>query len=138
MAKKSGSLLGYLYLIGMALVVVGCFLPLSSHFGGNFKGATAVSRISDGGIIALGAVLALAGAVAGLVLCFVPVKNARLLKLVAVVVSLAGGVYVALNGPSVKVLKFAAKSGLANFGLGFYVIALGWVLALVGWVMHKN
>ncbi|MCR5725492.1 MAG: hypothetical protein K6G80_10445 [Treponema sp.] len=136
MAKKT-SILGYLYLIGMALVVAGCFLPLSSHFGGNLKGVTAVSRIGEGGTLSIGAILALAGAAAGLVLCFIPVKNAKLLKLCAVLVSVAGGLYVVANTNG-KALKFAASLTASHFGIGFYVIVIGWVLALAGWVLHKN
>ena len=136
MAKKSG-LLGYLYLAGMVLVVIGCFLPLSSHFGGNLKGATAVSHIGDGGIMSISAILALVGAAAGIALCFVPVKNAKLLKLVSVIVSVAGGIYVVANTNSTA-FKIAAKVTSAHIGLGMAVIIIGWVLALVGWVLHKD
>ena len=140
MAKKNAGLVGYLYVVGLALVVIGCFLPLTTHFGGNANGATAVNRISKGGLLSVGAVLALAGAVAGLVCSFVRVKNGRLLKLVALALSIAGGLYVAcnINGNQLKLLKLASKITSSSFGIGFYIILVGWILALVGWLLKRN
>ncbi|MBQ3965529.1 MAG: hypothetical protein II684_01700 [Treponema sp.] len=136
MAKKSG-LLSYLFVCGLALVVIGCFLPLSTTklFGMNGSSAFAIITSSGSGILKVGSILTFVGAVCGLVLSFVSVKNGGLLKLISLIVSIAGGLYVFFNASGIG--KSLAKS-ILNFGPGFYVILAGWILALVGWVLYRD
>ena len=72
MAKKSG-LLSYLFVCGLALVVIGCFLPLSTTklFGMNGSSAFGIITSSGSGILKVGSILTFVGAVCGLVLSFV-------------------------------------------------------------------
>lgn len=136
MSKKSGSL--SLYLIGMALVVIGCFLPLtaSKFFGG---GSSAFNAIVDGsGDLKIGSILALGGAIAGIVFCFVSVAGKLPVKLISLIVSIAGGVYVLLSylnlAPWAKSFaKIAHKAVGTHIGIGLIVICVGWVIALVGY-----
>jgi len=140
MAKKS---LPALYLLGMALVVIGCFLPLtaSKFFGG---GSSAFKAITDGsGDLKIGSILALGGAIAGLVFCFVSLKAKLPVKLISLVVSIIGGVYVwicYMNGGAL--LKGAVKFGLkitgSKPGIGLIVIVIGWIIALVGWLQTRD
>lgn len=136
MAKKSG-LLGYLFVCGLALVVIGCFLPLSTTklFGMNGSSAFGIITSDGSGILKVGSILAFVGAVCGIVLSFVSVKNGGLLKLVSLIVSIAGGLYVFFNTSSAG--RSIAKATL-NFGPGFYVILAGWIIALVGWVLYRD
>ena len=142
MAKKSssGALLGYVYVVGLALVVIGCFLPLTSHFGGRANGATAVSRISKGGLVSVGAVLALIGAAAGIAVSFLRIKHVWLCKLGALLVSVFGGLYVLLNisGSQKQLISAAAKLTGSTFGIGFYVIIIGWLIAAAGAVLGRK
>lgn len=141
MAKKSGKL--NLYLIGLALVVIGCFLPLtaSKFFGG---GSSAFNAIIDGsGDLKIGSILALGGAIAGIVFCFVSLKVKLPVKLISLIASIVGGVYVwisYMNGGAL--LKGAVKFGLkitgSKPGIGLIVIIIGWVIALVGWMQSRD
>ena len=139
---KKNSVLSYLYLIGMALVVIGCFLPLSTHFGGNANGNSAFSYItSDGkGIVKIGSILALLGAVAGVVFCFLKVKKVGLIKLVSLIVSIAGGVYVFFNTSDFakSMMKGVGKITKSAPGIGLILIIAGWVVALVGWILNRD
>lgn len=141
MAKKSSTV--SLYLIGLALVVIGCFLPLtaSKFFGG---GSSAFKAITDGsGDLKVGSILALGGAIAGIVFCFVQIKSKLPVKLVSLIVSVVGGVYVwvsYMNGGAL--LKGAVKFGLkvsgTKPGIGLIVILIGWVVALAGWLQTRD
>ena len=141
MAKK-GSVCS-LYLIGLVLVVIGCFLPLtaSKFFGG---GSSAFSAITDGsGDLKVGAILALCGAIAGIVFCFVSLGAKLPVKLISLIVSLAGGVYMVLSylnlAPWAKnVAKFANKAVGNHIGIGLIVILAGWVIAIVGYLQNKE
>ena len=141
MAKKSGSL--SLYLIGLVLVVIGCFLPLtaSKFFGG---GSSAFHAITDGsGDLKIGSILALGGAIAGIVFCFVSLKAKLPVKLVSLIVSIVGGLYVLLNylnlAPWAKgVVKFAHKATGTGIGIGLIVILAGWVIAILGWLKTRD
>ena len=64
MGKKSINILSYLYICGMLLVVIGCFLPLSTGFGGHANGNSAFDYIGRNGkgVMKIGAILAFAGA----------------------------------------------------------------------------
>ena len=136
MSKKSGSL--SLYLIGMALVVIGCFLPLtaSKFFGG---GSSAFNAIVDGsGDLKIGSILALGGAIAGIVFCFVSVAGKLPVKLISLIVSIVGGVYVWLcymNGGALAkgLFKASLKITGSKPGIGLILICVGWVIALVGY-----
>lgn len=141
MGKKSGTF--GLYLIGMALVVIGCFLPLtaSKFFGG---GTTAFKAITDGsGDLKIGSILALGGAIAGLVFSLVSLRSKLPVKLLSLIVSIVGGVYVWLcymNGGALfkGAVKFGLKATGSKPGIGLIIIIVGWVLALVGWIKTRD
>ncbi|MCR4823387.1 MAG: hypothetical protein K5873_11020 [Treponema sp.] len=141
MAKKSVKI--SLYLIGLALVVIGCFLPLtaSKFFGG---GASAFDAIVDGsGDLKIGSILALGGAIAGIVFSFVSLGTKLPVKLISLIVSIVGGIYVLLNylnlAPWAKgLVKFAHKAAGNSIGIGLIVIIIGWVIALVGYFQNKD
>lgn len=140
MAKKSN--LNF-YLLGLVLVVIGCFLPLtaSKFFGG---GSSAFKAITNGsGDLKIGSILALGGAIAGIVFCFVNLGVKLPLKLISLVVSIVGGVYVwicYMNGGAL--LKGAVKLGLkatgSKPGIGLIIILAGWILALLGWLKSRD
>jgi len=140
MAKKSNL---PLYLIGMVLVVIGCFLPLtaSKFFGG---GTSAFNAITDGsGDLKVGSILALGGAIAGIVFCFVSVGTKLPVKLISLIVSVVGGVYVLLSymnlAPWAKgITKAALKLTGTKPGIGLILIIIGWVVALVGWMQSRD
>ncbi|MBR4321557.1 hypothetical protein [Treponema sp.] len=140
MAKKSNL---PLYLIGMVLVVIGCFLPLtaSKFFGG---GTSAFNAITDGsGDLKIGSILALGGAIAGIVFCFVTLRAKLPVKLISLIVSIAGGIYVLLNylnlAPWAKgIVKFAHKAAGTGIGIGLIVIVIGWLIALCGWLKTRD
>lgn len=141
MPKSNKSLLS-LYLIGMVLVLVGCFLPLTaSKFLGN--GSTAFDALKDGSdTIRIGAILAFAGAIAGVLFCFVKVRGLPF-KLISLLVSIAGGAYVWFNymnasGFSKGLIKGALKVTGSKPGIGLIVIAAGWVIALLGYFQNKE
>ena len=136
MAKKSG-ILSYLFVIGLALVVIGCFFPLSTTklFGANGSSAFQIITSDSNGILKVGAILTFVGAVCGVVLSFLAVKNSGLLKLFSLIASVAGGLYVFFNTSSTG--RSIAKATL-NFGPGFYIILAGWIIALIGWVLYRD
>lgn len=127
MAKKSGGL-NILYLIGLALVVVGSFLPvirISLGFLGNID-FTIIDAFKDlGDLDSWLALLMFIAAIVGIVLCFVKVGNDSTIKLICAVASIVLG------------LIFFARGGFFKewfkiTGVGFYVIIVGWVVAIIG------
>ncbi len=133
MSKKI-NLLGYAYFIGMALVVIGYFLPLGSFLG--LKG-TMIKVVTDGtGAMHLGAILILAGSVAGIVICFV--NDKFLYKLICLALSAAGFAYIYLNtGSFAKAVgKFVVKN--SKPGLGAVLIIAGLVIAVAGLFIKRR
>ncbi|MCR4630607.1 MAG: hypothetical protein K5786_03150 [Treponema sp.] len=148
MGKKSINLLSYLYICGMLLVVIGCFLPLSTVFGGHANGKSAFDYIgSDGkGVMKIGAILAFAGAVVGFCLSFLKelsilkIKQIGLIKLISLILSIAGGVYVFFNTSDAakSLAKGIGKITKQAPGIGLILILAGWVIALVGWILKRD
>lgn len=143
MAKKKVNIMDYLFLIGMIVTAVGFFLPLTSHFGGNANGNSAFSIItgSGKGLVKVGSIITLAGAVAGIILSFVNLgKSQKIAKLVSLIVSVAGGLYIFFNMSSLgkDIVKFAAKISGSSFCAGFYIIIAGWIIALIGWITSRR
>jgi hypothetical protein len=140
MAKK-GNKLSLLYLIGMALVVVGFICPMFqiSFFGLGSASSNGFDFINfdNFGFTTIGAILIFAGAVLGLVFCFVGGKNSGMLKLVGLIATIAGGVVLILGYSDNMFSKGIGKFFIDIATYGFYMIIVGWIVALVGWVTKK-
>lgn len=140
MAKK-GNKLSLLYLIGMALVVVGFICPMFqiSFFGLGSASSNGFDFINfdNFGFTTIGAMLIFAGAVLGLVFCFVGGKNSGMLKLVGLIATIAGGVVLILGYSDNMFSKGIGKFFIDIATYGFYMIIIGWIVALVGWVTKK-
>lgn len=139
MAKKNSV---NLFLIGMIVVAIGCFLPLTSSkiFGGSSSAFNAIT--ADGsGAVKIGAILAFLGAVAGIVFSFIPTKGVPA-KLISLIVSIAGGIYVVISylnigGLGQSLMKGFAKATQTGPGAGLFVIIIGWILAIVGYIKNR-
>ena len=140
MAKK-GNKLSLLYLIGMALVVVGFICPMFqiSFFGLGSASSNGFDfmNFDNFGFTTIGAILIFAGAVLGLVFCFVGGKNSGMLKLVGLIATIAGGVVLILGYSDNMFSKGIGKFFIDIATYGFYMIIVGWIVALVGWVTKK-
>lgn len=141
MAKKSSQI--SLYLIGMIVVLVGCFLPLtaSKFFGGGASAFDAITS-SGNGAVKVGAILAFLGAIAGIVFSFVSLKGVPI-KLISLIVSIVGGIwvlvkYLNIGGAGKQLLKLGAKATGSQPGIGLIVIIIGWVIAIVGYVKSRE
>ena len=143
MGKKifNGSIL---YFIGMTLVLIGFILPIcgSGKFATNGFDCINFEKITPSGI---GFILVFVGACYGICCSLFSKFSSKTSKLIALAITLAGGVIVTLvitgvitEGTVHKVFKnFIKKSWIKNVGLGFYVIIVGWTVAICGWVTEK-
>jgi hypothetical protein len=77
------------------------------------------------------------GAVLGLVFCFVGGKNSGMLKLVGLLVSIAGGVVLIISYSGDVFSEGIGKFFIEVATYGFYMILAGWVVGVVGYVMKK-
>ena len=134
MAKKGS--LPLIYLIGMALVVIGFICPMFDLFIGTLNGFDFIN-FKEFGITTIGALLIIAGAVLGLVFCFVGGKNSGMLKLVGLLVSIAGGVVLIIGYSDNMFSKGIGKFLVDIATYGFYMILAGWIVGVVGYVMKK-
>ena len=100
--------------------------------------------ITDGsGDLKVGAILALGGAIAGIVFCFVSLKAKLPVKLISLIVSVAGGIYILLNYLNLapwarKAVSLLNKGTGTHIGIGLIVIIIGWVIACVGWLQTRD
>ena len=129
---KKVSILSYLYLIGMALVAIGFCCPMiKGIFGTSANGFDFIKNVKDGSFVAIGAILIFAGAIAGIVACFV--KQLSGLKLIFALCVLAGAIVLVIgfttNG---GIYKAIGKHLLKNALFGFYLVVVGIVLAVCG------
>lgn len=134
MAKKGS--LPLIYLIGMALVVIGFICPVFDFFIGTLNGFDFIN-FKDFGTTTIGALLIIIGAVLGLVFCFVGGKNSGMLKLVGLLVSIAGGVVLIISYSGDVFSEGIGKFFIEVATYGFYMILAGWVVGVVGYVMKK-
>ncbi len=135
MGKKSS--LPLIYLIGMALVAIGFFCPMfKGLFGSSANGFDFIRNAKEGGFVAIGSILIIAGAIAGIVACFVP--QLKGLKLIFAIVALAGAIVLIIgfttNG---GIYKAIGKQLLKRAMIGFYMVVVGIVAAICGAVTNK-
>lgn len=134
MAKKGS--LPLIYMIGMALVVIGFICPVFDFFIGTLNGFDFIN-FKDFGTTTIGALLIIIGAVLGLVFCFVGGKNSGMLKLVGLLVSIAGGVVLIISYSGDVFSEGIGKFFIEVATYGFYMILAGWIVGVVGYVMKK-
>ena len=128
MSKKAG--ISYLYVIGMALTAIGFLMPIMKFpIFGTVNGFGLVGKGDS--IIKFAALLVFAGAVAGVIINFL--ANTSTYKLVALVVSIVGGLYVFFNTSS-SITKFAGN----HLAAGFFLIIGGWIIAIVSFFSSKK
>lgn len=140
---KSKKSLNLLYLIGMALTLIGCFLPLTASKTFGMNGYSAFDSISGNDkVMMVAAILVLIGAIAGVIFCFVAVKGVPM-KMISFIIALLGVLYVVFK----RLFASDAAKALAKFGnkvagtkpsIGLICILVGLVLALVGMLMNKD
>jgi len=133
MGKKVS--LPLIYLIGMALVVIGFCCPMFSGFLGSANGFKFIN-FDNSGFVTIGALLVIVGGIAGLVACFVP--QLKGLKLIFAIVALAGAIVLVIgfttNG---GIYKAIGKNILKHATVGFYMVVVGIVAGVCGAVMNK-
>ena len=136
MGKKSSGIMGYLYLIGMALVAIGFCLPM---FKGGLGSASGFKFLDfdNFGFVTIGGLLIFIGGVLGVVLCFVKTKNSKLLKLVALAASIVGGIILVIGFNDSWLGKLVGKGFLKHAYIGFYMIIVGWVVGICGYLTEK-
>lgn len=134
MGKKNSGILS-LYFIGMVLTAAGFCLPIFSALKKSMNGFSFVTN--DFSIVSLGVLLIFIGAAAGAVLCFVTVKNARLLKLIALAASILGGIILIIRINDNAISKFIGKQFLKHTAIGFYLIIAGWIAAAAGYLKSR-
>ena len=78
-----------------------------------------------------------AGAVLGLVFCFVGGKNSGMLKLVGLIATIAGGIVLIIGYSDNMFSKGIGKFLIDIATYGFYMILAGWIIGVVGYVMKK-
>ena len=135
MGKKSS--LPLVYLIGMALIAIGFFCPMfKGLFGSSANGFDFIKNAKDGSFVAIGAILIFAGAIAGIVACFVP--QLKGLKLIFALCVLAGAIILIIgfttNG---GIYKAIGKQLLKRAMFGFYMVVVGIVAGVCGAVTGK-
>lgn len=133
MGKKS-SKLGLIYLIGMALIAVGFCCPLFKGLGQTPNGFKFLD-FKNFGFVTIGGLLILIGAVLGIV--FALVKNEDLFKIIALVVSIVGGVILVIGFNDSWLAKVVGKGLFKHAYYGFYMVIAGWVVGLVGALTKK-
>ena len=131
MAKKSS--FNLFYLIGMIAVVIGSFLPIIRISLGilgkiDFTIVDAFKDLSN--LDSWLALLMFVAAAIGIILCYVKVSNASMLKTVCLLASIVLGLIFFARGNFFK-------DWFKITGFGFYIILAGWVIGLIGTFVKK-
>ena len=132
MAKKGFNI--SIYLIGMAVTVVGFCLPMFKIFGGNSKNGFGFIHFDNSSFVTIGALLIIAGAIAGVALSLLGMQQFEWL---AWAVSVVGGIVLVVGFNDNAIYKAIGKNLLKNSTIGMWMIAAGWIVAAVGKVLKK-
>ena len=125
--EKKNSIMSNLYLIGMALVVIGFILPMFKVLGQTPNG------FKNSGFCTIGSLMIIAGGIAGLVFNFVS-NGSKTLKLAALAVSIIGAIVLIIGFNDNVVYKAIGKGLIKHAYVGFYCIIVGWVAGILGYL----
>jgi len=134
---KKGSSLSLLYVIGMALAVIGFCCPMFKGLFGSTANGFKFINFDNGGFTTVGALILFIGAVAGLAWSVLPMigiklPSADLVKLLAVLALVVGVIVLVVGFTQSKVYSAVAKHLLKNATYGFYILVVGIVAAIIG------
>lgn len=134
MGKKKVNVLSYLYIIGMAIVAIGFCCPMFKGIFGPSANGFKFINFDNSVFVSIGALMIFLGAVGGIVVKFLPKLSKNKLDFLCLLISIAGGVVLLIgfttNG---KIYKDIGKAFLKNAISGFYMIVIGWVVAITGY-----
>ena len=133
MAKKGFNL--SIYLIGMAVTVIGFCLPMFKIFGSNGKNGFGFINFNNSGFVTIGALLIIIGAVAGIVVSLL--GKGDQLEWIALAVSVVGGIILVIGFNDNGIYKAIGKALVKNSTIGFWMVVAGWIVAAVGKVLKK-
>lgn len=133
MAKKGFNL--SIYLIGMAVTVIGFCLPMFKIFGSNGKNGFGFINFDNSGFVTIGALLIIIGAVAGIVVSLL--GKGDQFEWIALAVSVLGGIILVIGFNDNGIYKAIGKALVKNSTIGFWMVVAGWVVAAVGKVLKK-
>ena len=131
------------YFIGMALVIVGLICPIVKVMG-QTPNAFKFLDMKNFGTSTVGILLVLIGAALGVIFSVLNMAS-RTNKLIALAITLAGGVIIVLLLTGIlsdssfggKIWRAVGKSFIKHAFIGFYLILAGWIAAIYGWVTGK-
>lgn len=132
---KKNSIVQYAYAVGMALVVIGFCCPMFSGVLGASSNGFKFINFKNSSFVTIGALLIFVGAVAGIAFNFVSIKgmDSNTLKFIALIASIAGGAILVIGfSTSGGVYKVLGKGLLKHATAGFYLVIVGWIVALLG------
>ena len=132
MSKKAG--FDYLYVVGMIFTAIGFLMPVmhANVFGFTAASVNGFDLVGKGNsVMKIAALLIFAGAVAGIV--FSVLKKPAMYKFIALICSVAGGLYVLFNTSS-NITKLVSHF----LAIGFYLIIAGWIIAAAGYFTAKK
>lgn len=137
MAKKSGGL-SLIYLIGCALVIIGFICPMfkGAVFGATTNGFDYVN-FKNFDTMTIAFLLIFCGAVLGAVVAVLKGKGAKLLKLICIIASIAGGALLFIKMNDNALTKAIGKGFFKHAYFGFYMICAGWIAGLYGALTNK-
>lgn len=129
---KKNSIISNLYLIGMALVVIGFILPMFKVLGQKPNGFDFIN-FKNSGFCTIGSLMIIAGGIAGIVFNFLSSGNKNL-KLVALAVSIIGAIVLVIGFNDNVVYKAIGKGLIKHAYIGFYCVIVGWVAGILGYL----
>jgi hypothetical protein len=126
-----------LYLIGMLATVIGFCCPMFKGLLGSTRNGFSFIDFNSSGFVSIGAILIFFGALAGVIFSLISVKSLGIIKLLAVIATIAGVVVLIVGFTSNGVYKFIGEALLKNALFGFYLVVAGIILAAVGYATNK-
>ena len=150
MAKKGKVSLNLIYLIGMALIIIGFCVPLffQKQMGGGIKAAKTIGfdfiNFDRDSLCSIGALLIFLGGCLGAALEVVSAfvkkiggSTKAILAIVCVAISIIGGVLVVIRFNDNWLMKTIGKGFWKHAFIGVYMIIAGWVVGLLGCFIKK-
>lgn len=120
----------------MAITLIGFCMPMFSGVFGSSGNGFKFINFDNSGFVSIGALLIVAGAIAGIVFALLGMGDQ--LEWLALALSVAGGVVLVVgfttNG---GIYKAIGKNMIKHATVGFWMIVAGWIIAAVGKVLKK-